>query len=192
MPSDAKTPAPSALPQEEKKINESNEENSNDSEKTESVPQVKGASDDKYAQSQADIPYSQTIWDTFKDPTVGIEVNYPQNTVNVVKTESSLTFLRKNGYIFKIQIYETAFDIDEYWKSVKANNLNYNVKKTTFRDEPALFLELEDITEFPGDRYIVKLNDYIYDIWYATYSKNLSDDDVKRVDIMLNSFKFLD
>lgn len=190
LPSDAKTPIPTTQTQEEKKINESTNQNDN-AENNKATPQVKGASDDKYAQSQADVPYSQTIWDTFKDPAIGIELNYPQNTVNVVKTESSLTFLRKNGYIFKIQIYETAFDIEEYWKSVKANNLNYNAKKTTFRDEPALFLELEDITEFPGDRYVVKRGDFVYDIWYATYSKNLADDDIKRIDIMLNSLKFL-
>jgi hypothetical protein len=131
------------------------------------------------------------LWDAFKDPTIGVEVNYPKNAVNVVKTETSLTFLRKNGYIFKIQVYETALDVAEYWKSIKANSLNYKVKETTFREETALFLELEDIAEYPGDRYLVKRGDFVYDVWYATYSKTLSDDDVKRVEIMLNSFKFL-
>jgi len=187
LPADAKPPEQAPQNQEEKKIDQTSLENPTPPDKS----KVQGASDEKYAESQADVAYSDTLWDTFKDPTIGIEVSYPKNTVNVVKTESSLTFLRKTGYIFKIQVYETALEIDEYWKSVKATNLDYSVKETQFRDKEALFLELEDITEYPGDRYIVKNGEFIYDIWYATFSNRISDDDIKRVDIMLNSFKFL-
>jgi len=188
LPADAASPNPESTDLEEKKIEQSTESAAAD--QPEATAQVQGASDSQYAESQADVPYAQTVWEIFKDPGVGIEINYPKNTVNAVKTESSITFLRKTGYIFKIQIYETALDINEYWKSIKANSLNYKIKETTFREKPALFLELEDITEYPGDRYLVKNGDYVYDIWYATYGNTVSDDDIKRIEIMLNSFKF--
>ncbi len=154
-------------------------------------PETKGASDDKYAASQANVPFAETKWETLKDPTFGIEINYPVNAVNVIKTDSSITFIRKTGYVFKIQAIETGLDVKEYWKLIQTSSLKYKVKETTFRDRPALFLELEDFSEYPGDKYFVKYNDYILDIWYATYSNTLSDDDAKRIDIMLNSLKFI-
>lgn len=173
----------------EKKINESS--NSSNQSIT-SKPETKGASDQKYAESQADVGFKDTVWDIVKDPSFGIEISYPKNTANFIKTESSITFLRKSGYIFKIQLIETALNEKEYWKSVKATSLDYKIKETTFRDYPALFLELEDTSKYPGDKYLVKKGDFIYDIWYATFSDTLSDDDAKRTDIMLNSFKFLE
>jgi hypothetical protein len=167
------------------------EENAESQNQEETQPETKGVSDYKYAESQADVSFAETFWDTFKDGSLGVEISYPKNSVNVVKTESSITFLRKTGYIFKIQIIETALTEKEYWKFIKASSLNYKVTETTFREKSALFLELEDISEYPGDKYLVKDGDLIYEIWYATYSDNLTDDDAKRIDIMLNSLKFI-
>ncbi len=189
LPPDAKTPSPTSAPQEEKKIDSS--ENKEQTTTPPSPTKVQGATDEKYIESQADVSYDETLWDAFKDPTIGVEINYPKNAVNVVKTETSLTFLRKTGYIFKVQVFETALDVNEYWKSIKANSLNYKIKETTFREEKALFLELEDMSDYPGDRYLIKRGDYVFDVWYATYSNTLSDDDMKRVEVMLNSFKFI-
>ncbi|NMC35705.1 hypothetical protein GYA49_01530 [Candidatus Beckwithbacteria bacterium] len=148
---------------------------------------------DKYEESQADISFADTKWDTYVDQEFGFELTYPKNVVNIVRTDSSITFIRKTGYVFKIQIIETALDLAEYWKLIKASSLSYKVKETTFRDKPALLLELEDFSDYPGDKYLVKTSEnYVLDIWYATYSNTLSDDDAKRIDIMLNSMKFID
>ncbi len=43
-------------------------------------------------------------------------------------------------------------------------------------------LKLEDFAQYPGDKYLVKKDDRIYDIWYATYSNTLADDDAKHQD----------
>lgn len=187
LPQDAK---PSLEQDLEKKIEQSISDNLNPSETP--PGETKGASDTKYAESQADVPFSDTYWDTVTNPNLGITLNFPKNTVNMINTETSTTFIRKNGYIFKVQLIESALTVEEYWKLIKASSLNYKVKETTFRNYPALFLELEDFSEYPGDRYLVKKGDFIYDIWYATYNKNLSDEDAKRIDIMLNSFKFIE
>lgn len=187
LPQDAQ---PSLEQDLEKKIEQSISDNLNPS----ATPQgeTKGASDTKYVESQADVPFSDTYWDTVTNPSLGITLNFPKNTVNMINTETSTTFIRKNGYIFKVQLIESALTVEEYWKLIKASSLNYKVKETTFRNYPALFLELEDFSEYPGDRYLVKKGDFIYDIWYATYNKNLSDEDAKRIDIMLNSFEFIE
>jgi hypothetical protein len=154
-------------------------------------PETMGASDEKYAESQAEISFSETQWETIKDPIMGVQIEYPKNAVNIIKTDSSITLIRKTGYIFKIQITETALNITEYWKLIKASSLNYKVKETTFREKEALFLELEDFSDYPGDKYLVKHNNYIFDIWYATYSNTLSDDDARRIDVVLSSLKFI-
>lgn len=161
----------------------------------ETNPEVQGASislADRRDAAQSDISYSETRWETHKDPKFGLSFDYPINVADVVRTDMSITVLRKTGYIFKVQRIETAQELNDYWTQVKARSLRYKVQDTTFREYPALFLELEDITEYPGDRYLVKRDDMIYDIWYATASKSLSDEDAKRVDIMLNSFKFIE
>lgn len=174
-----------------KKINESSQPTTPPETQTQSQPQTKGVSDEKYAESQANVPFAETQWDTIKDGTIGIQLNYPKNAVNVIKTDSSITFIRKTGYIFKIQVAETALEVKEYWKLIKASSLNYKVKETTFKNKEALFLELEDFSEYPGDKYLVKHNDYIFDIWYATFSPTLSEDDAKRIDVILSSLEFI-
>ncbi len=145
-----------------------------------------------FEQSNADVAYGETRWDTHKNPQLGVQFDYPSNSANVVRTDTSVTVLRKTGYIFKIQYVKTALDLKDYWNQIKARNLVYKSSETTFRDLPALFLELDDQSDYPGNRYLVKKDDVIYDIWYAINSSNLSDDDAKRIDIILNSFKFLE
>lgn len=155
------------------------------------APPAAAGGKDKYSESQADVSYAETRWETYKDLQGGMQFDYPVNASNLVKTDTSATVIRKTGYIFKVQTVETALELPDYWTQIKARSLRYKIKETTFRDLPALFLELEDVTDYPGDRYLVKSGDTIFDIWYATYSKSLADDDAKRVDVMLNSFKFV-
>jgi hypothetical protein len=144
----------------------------------------------KFDQAQADVPFEQTVWDSFKEPIFGIEMEYPINAVNIIKTDSSITFIRKNGYIFKVQKVETALELEEYWKQIKATSLNYKVTPKDFAKQKSLHLELEDITDFPGDRYLVKMGDAIFDVWYATASEKFVQDDMKRVERMLSSVVF--
>ncbi len=187
------TPTEEQKPPENQGESQTNSGNSEDQVKGETSPPPAASSspDEKYANSQADVSFEDTQWEIHKDPTFGVSFDYPKNSSDLVKTDSSMTVIRKTGYIFKIQKIESALDLEEYWKQIKASSLNYKVKETKFRNLPTLALELEDITDYPGDRYLVKKDDYIYDIWYATYSKNLSDDDAKRVDVMLNSLQFI-
>lgn len=135
----------------------------------------------------ADVPFEQTIWETLKEPNFGIQLQYPANTTKLLKTDSNITFLRKDGYIFKVQRIETALSPEEYWKQVKATSLNYNDTKTQFLNREALFLELNDVTDYPGNRFLVKEGNFIFDFWYATENEMFTNDDIRRAKYMLDT-----
>ena len=65
--------------------------------------------------------------------------------------------------------------------------LQYKDSESTFKNNEALFLELEEASQFPGNRYLVKKEEVIYDIWYATKSEKFEEDDIKRAKYMLDS-----
>lgn len=141
--------------------------------------------------SQADVPFEKSLWSDFKDSSFGVTLQYPKNAVKAIRTDSNITFIRKTGYLFKIQRIETSLTVDEYWKQIKATSLNYTSSPDTFKNKPALKLSLEDMADYPGDRYLVKEGDFIYDIWYATPSNSFTKDDISRVEKMLASLSIL-
>jgi hypothetical protein len=141
--------------------------------------------------SQKEVSFSDTVWDMFVDEDFGVRLQYPVNTVKLNKTDSSITFQRKNGYIFKIQQVNTALELPEYWKQISANNLEHIVEESTLGNYEALHLILQEETEYPGNRYLVKDEDKILDIWYATPSSAFDGDDVARAEKMLKSFTLL-
>jgi len=137
--------------------------------------------------SQSNVTFEESVWSEFKDVQFGVLLQYPKNAVKAIRTDSNITFIRKTGYLFKIQRIETSLTAEEYWKQIKATSLNYTSTADKFKNKPALKLELEDMTDYPGDRYLVKDGDFIYDIWYATPSNNFSKDDIQRTEKMLAS-----
>lgn len=141
--------------------------------------------------SQTNVSFEETIWETFSDNSLGVRVKYPLNAVKLNKTESNVTFQRKDGYIFKIQRIETGLDLEEYWKQIQATSLKHASSNTTFAGKEALLLELQETTPYPGNRYLVKLDTAIIDIWFATASSKFEADDIKRVGEMLKSVIFL-
>jgi hypothetical protein len=137
------------------------------------------------------IPINQTVWETLTDPIFGIELQYPKNAVVLNRTDSNITFLRDSGYLFKLQQIETSLALEDYWEQIKATTLDYTVEKTSFKKNKALHLTLEGISEFPGNRYLIASGDFIYDVWYASESEKFTEDDIKRVQKMLESLTFL-
>lgn len=142
--------------------------------------------------SQADVSFEQSVWDDYKDAAFGIMLQYPKNAVKVIRTDSNVTFIRKTGYLFKVQRIETSFTVDEYWKQIKSTSLNYVATSEKFKGKVALKLELEDMTDYPGDRYLVKEGGFIYDVWYATPSNNFATDDIKLAEKMLASLSIVE
>lgn len=141
--------------------------------------------------SQQDIKFEQAVWEEYKDTAFGIVLQYPKNAVKVIRTDSNVTFIRKTGFLFKVQRIQTTYSVDEYWKQVKSTSLNYSAESEKFKGNVALKLSLEDVTDYPGDRYLVKMGEFIYDIWYATPSNNFTADDIKLADKMLASLSIV-
>jgi hypothetical protein len=141
--------------------------------------------------AQAEVSIDATIWESYSDSTLGVQLQYPINASRVTKTDSNATFERKTGFIFRVQRVETDLKIKEYWEQIQATNLDYAVTETTFSGRDALHLKLEDEADFPGDRYLVKSGEVIFDVWYATPSDKFDADDIKRVQQMLNTLSFI-
>jgi len=143
------------------------------------------------ADKNSSADYDQTEWAEYESPVFGIRVNYPANVTERLHSSNSITFLRKDSYIFKITKYNTNDEIDEYWESIKDKGVAYKASETKFDNLPALSLEIQEEIDYPGNRYLVKYNGSIYDIWYATDSTKYSADDLLRVEKMLDDFNFI-
>lgn len=141
--------------------------------------------------SQQDVNFEQAVWEDYKDMAFGIMLQYPKNAVKVIRTDSNVTFIRKTGYLFKVQRIETSYTVDDYWKQIKSTSLNYSASSEKFKGNVALKLTLEDMTDYPGDRYLVKMGGFIYDVWYATPSNNFTSDDIKLAEKMLASLSIV-
>lgn len=152
---------------------------------------TEAANESEEKQMHEAVPFEQTIWETLREPTFGIKLQYPGNAAKLLHTPSNVTFLRQDGYIFKIQKIETALAPEKYWEQIKATSLNYKDSKSTFLDREAVYLELQDVTDYPGNRYLVREGNFIYDIWYATEGNKFSADDIKRANYMLDSLTLL-
>lgn len=141
--------------------------------------------------AQAKVPFDQTHWEVLRDPDIGVQFSYPANASEITKTDSSVTVLRSNGYIFKVQKIETALPLKEYWEQIKSSSLNYLVEETTFINRTALHLILEDVADFPGNRYLVENDGSIFDFWYASGKGTFDDDDYARVEYMIKTIALL-
>lgn len=141
--------------------------------------------------AQAKVPFDQTHWEVLREPDIGVQFSYPANASEITKTDSSVTVLRNNGYIFKVQKIETALPLKEYWEQIKSSSLNYTVEEVKFINRAALHLVLEDVADFPGNRYLVEKDGSIFDFWYASGKGTFDDDDYARVEYMVKTIALL-
>lgn len=145
---------------------------------------------DRHKTAQAEVSFAESVWEQVTEPFIGVSFEYPVNAVSIVKTDSSLTLLRKSGYIFKVSRIDTGLRLADYWQQISATSLNYDVQETELAGFPALHLDLRDAVDFPGNRYLVQLDKAIMDVWYSIPSDKFSDDDIKRVERVVDSISF--
>lgn len=143
------------------------------------------------ADKNSDAAYDETQWADYRDPVMGFSVRYPANVTERLHTSSSVTFMRKDSFIFKINRYTSDKSVAEYWESIKDKGVKYEAEEITFVGQPALKLELQEIVQYPGDRYLVMYDGVVYDIWFATDPGVYGADDVKRAKDMLDSFRII-
>lgn len=143
------------------------------------------------ADKNSEASFDETEWADYDDNNLGIRVSYPANVTERLHTSSSITFLRKESYIFKISRRTTELELDEYWESIKEDSYSYEIEEVEFRGYPALRLTLAEEAEFPGDRILIKAGEYIYDVWYASDVDVYGQDDVDRAAEMVDSLRIL-
>lgn len=151
------------------------------------------AADDPYAASFANYPFAQTAWENHVDSDFGLSVDWPSNTSNRVRVVggNNLWFLRKNGFLMQITRLDagSALDIDQWWSHHKSEfEEDGTISKTTFKGQPAWYVEATGITPTSGNSYFVKRPSGIFHIWVK--NEPGSTDDGQRIARMLSSFTF--
>ncbi len=135
----------------------------------------------------ADTPFDDIDWQLFEEQQFGMNVQYPHGLTERLHSEASITFLRKDSYLLKVQKIAVPLEVEEYWEQNKANYKTYNATETTFRNQPALLLENQEPGEFANNRYLLKVRDKIVDVSYPVSSPGFNENDMQMVDKMLNT-----
>lgn len=145
----------------------------------------------EYAESFAEIPFAQTVWDEFKDPDFGLSLDYPKNTTNKVRVigGSNLWLLRKNGYLLKVSRIDTTDTLDAWWEKNKKDYAEgYSYNKGSFKNQPAIVGQPVQHDNTTGTQYFMRRGSVIFQIWIK--EEPPTTDDGQRIGRMLDSLKF--
>lgn len=147
--------------------------------------------EEKYKEAFSDTAYKNTNWVVYENPEFGIKIEYPKNTSNLYQPvdSTSIWFLRKSGYLMKIDQNITNLSLDPFIKSQK-NNIEYTSESTTFKGFNAVLLKQNEYLEVQGNIYYVKAGNSIYKIWYKIFKSGEEVDDEQRVAHMLETLQF--
>lgn len=146
----------------------------------------------KYKEAYADAPFEETAWANYTDPEIGISIDYPKNTSYRLKPVASNTlwFLRKDGFLLKIEKITTDKTLEEISTEISAD-VKYISESVVIRDRPAMHLVLQEHLPVRGNIYLSKYDGGVYKIWYKTFLPNEDLDDQKRVVKMLDTLDFI-
>ncbi|OQA04493.1 MAG: hypothetical protein BWY68_00268 [bacterium ADurb.Bin400] len=148
---------------------------------------------ERYREAFTDAPFEETVWNTYDDPDFGIKLDYPHNTSNKHRPmdSNSIWFLRKYGYLLKIEKVEVGEKtLDDYISEFKSE-IGYKVENPSqFKHLPAIHLVQNEYMSVRGNMYLVKIDSSIFKIWYKTFVPAEDENDAKRVEQMLKSIEF--
>lgn len=143
------------------------------------------------ADKNSDALYDETEWANHSDQVMGVRINYPANVTERLHTSNSITFMRRDSYIFKITKVQTDLDLESYWEANQDRGVSYVASDSELGTRPALYLELAEVVSHPGDRYLVAHDGAIFDIWFATDPTVFGEDDVRRAKDMIEKIRFI-
>ena len=121
-----------------------------------------------YKESQADVPFDKTEWETLTDTDFGISMTYPKNATNIERVigGSNIWLLRKQGYLMKFSIIDLAGQTtDDWWQGTKDGYADKLVTKGTFKSLPAYIIKTPTTTAVSGTTYLVQRSGSITEIW---------------------------
>lgn len=145
---------------------------------------------DQAPEAQAEIPFRDTLWDTDMNSDFGVRFDYPRNTSKLVSTvgSSNIWVIRKDGYLLKINKQDASGQtLDQYWASIQDNYASdYSISKTSFKGQPAIFLQPQQPGQNAGGTYLVKWKNTILSIWVK--NEPPTTDDGQRIARIVSSF----
>lgn len=148
-------------------------------------------------QTQAVVPFNKTVFTSISNAVYHFSMVYPSNTTYIQRSADGdeLWFLRRSGYMFKVNIYpvtktqtaasfvNTLNDKSAYTASnAKLNGMN-----------SMLLTQIDTTAQVVGNEYVLKAAKYneIFVIWYQIYPDNRYPDDAQRIQTMLKSFRII-
>ncbi len=150
------------------------------------------STESKYKEAYIDMPFADTVWDNMSNPSFGIKLSYPRSTSYKFQSVdgNSVIFLRKDGYLMKIEKIAFAAPLDQYITNSFKTNVGYMTEITTIKKTPAVLLTQNEQLAVNGNIYLYKPdNNTIIKIWYKTFAKDEDRDDKQRVAKMLDSIE---
>jgi hypothetical protein len=141
---------------------------------------------DPYLESQADLPFAATVWETATDPDYGIIYDYPKNTSNRVRTDTNLFVIRKDSYLVKItRDTLPANGTLDTWQTANQDSMSsYRFAKGTFKGQPAWIGQAAKL----GTVTVIKNQAQILEIYTPLITA--TTDDGKRQARILDSLQF--
>ncbi len=152
--------------------------------------------DSSYIENEAinsTLPYSQTTWKVIVNRVYYYQMEYPTNTTGFQKNidGSTIWLLRRDGYIFKLNIFQYSGTPDQYINSIE-NIGNYAISKTTFNGQSALMLtDTNNTDKFKGNEIVLKYKGNMFVIWFLQIDKNTHPNDYLREQVILSNFGFI-
>ncbi len=148
--------------------------------------------EERYKEAYADVTYENTVWAEYNDSDLGVKLKYPQNATYRVKPigSNNLWFLRKNGYLLKIERIDTEQTLEEMAVATSAN-INYKQETLTIKDSPTIHMILQETMPVMGNIYLVKVDSSIFKVWYKTFAPGEAPDDEQRLKTLLDSLEFV-
>lgn len=147
--------------------------------------------EERYKEAYAEVRYEDTIWTEYNDSDLGVKLKYPQNATYRVKPigSNNLWFLRKNGYLLKIERIDTEQTLEEMAISV-SGDISYKQESLEVKDNPTIHMILQETLPVMGNIYLVKVDATIYKVWYKTFVSGESPDDEQRLKTLLDTLEF--
>ena len=131
-----------------------------------------------YKESQADVPFDKTEWDTLTDTDFGISLTYPKNASNIERVigGSNIWLLRKQGYLMKFSMVDLAGQTPaDWWDGVKEGYSDKDVSVGKFKNLPAHIIKTPVPNATSGTTYAVERNGFITEIWIKDESPTTDD-----------------
>lgn len=125
------------------------------------------------------MSFENLHWATYTNESLGIKLSYPNNYMDLreegVAPDGSFNArillsekINPMSYVFSIEKHSTTKNLEDWWKDASLSHVKVIVTATKFKGLPAYYLKVNDVVQAPMDSYILKRNDNVISINFAS------------------------